>query len=310
MEIRIDEEFRSLLPPQTRQENSAFRESVKRDGIREPIDIWEGEGIVLDGHHRFDAAEVLNLEYEYREHSFPDRAAAMRWIMENQLARRNLNPTQFKLYWGRYYNVTKKGRGDAGMAKITGKTPNPQIEGLAAAKAVAEASGVSRATIERAGKLAESVDNLAHLIRRDYESGKLKMTDDTVHTLASLSKADQSDLARQVHDRDCKSIREALAASYDMVDDDSAEAAVANGSYGKAVTAKLNQAAKLMRDLPDLCGLEKLLVACNSIVSDIDNARAGVRHMTPAAVCKICNGKKCAQCGNHGWVSALEQGKN
>lgn len=96
-EIEIDPEFESVCRKQTEDEKAEFRRNIEKDGYRDPLVVWhDGDRwLLLDGHHR------LRLWKMYHENdpdylpgvcvkSLPDRAAAIIWIVRNQLARRNL----------------------------------------------------------------------------------------------------------------------------------------------------------------------------------------------------------------------------
>jgi hypothetical protein len=82
---------------------------------------------------------------------FKDREAVMDWMDANQLGRRNLSPDAFRLLLGRRYNRTKGSHGGD-------RKSSHQNEGLKkTAETLSEEHGVSKATVERAGKFAEEV---------------------------------------------------------------------------------------------------------------------------------------------------------
>ena len=56
--------------------------------------VWAGENILLDGHNRLDICQAHGIDLEYVEIELADRDAAMLWIEENQLGRRNLTMDQ------------------------------------------------------------------------------------------------------------------------------------------------------------------------------------------------------------------------
>ena len=59
MEIRIDKEFESLIPPLSKDEFMQLEENILKEGIRDPLVVWdgpEGYGILLDGHNRYKIA--------------------------------------------------------------------------------------------------------------------------------------------------------------------------------------------------------------------------------------------------------------
>lgn len=98
----IDPEFQALIPPLGEEERRMLEESIRRDGIRDELRFWRPghmgppeSGILLDGHNRYEIGQRLNLKtFPACEVLLPDRAAALVWILENQLGRRNLTDDQ------------------------------------------------------------------------------------------------------------------------------------------------------------------------------------------------------------------------
>lgn len=89
-ELIIDEEFSSILPPLKEYEFNLLEENLLRDGILDPLKVWNG--ILLDGHARYEIAKRHNLPFKIVEvKSVTDRDDAIIWIIKNQLARRSLN---------------------------------------------------------------------------------------------------------------------------------------------------------------------------------------------------------------------------
>jgi N6-adenosine-specific RNA methylase IME4 len=92
--MRIDPEFRSLIPPLLAEELNQLVNSILSEGCRDPLVVWQEEGILLDGHNRLSICETAGVSYETREISLPDRLEAMIWIRRNQISRRNLTDDQ------------------------------------------------------------------------------------------------------------------------------------------------------------------------------------------------------------------------
>ena len=92
--ITIDKEFKELIPPLTAEEYAQLEENCVREGIRDPITIWEtpsGNRILVDGHNRFEIAAKHGLTWTENIMHFDLREDAMAWIIRNQLGRRNIN---------------------------------------------------------------------------------------------------------------------------------------------------------------------------------------------------------------------------
>lgn len=89
MDLIIDNEFRDLIPPLSDDEFKQLEENLLRDGIRDPLVVWNG--ILIDGHNRYKIAQKHGLEFATTELHFADRNEALHWIITNQLGRRNLS---------------------------------------------------------------------------------------------------------------------------------------------------------------------------------------------------------------------------
>ena len=90
-ELKIDPEFQSLIPPLSDEERAQLEENILRDGIRDPLVIWKEQGILIDGHNRYDIAQKHGLHFRTVEKEFPNRDAVLVWIVQNQSGRRNLS---------------------------------------------------------------------------------------------------------------------------------------------------------------------------------------------------------------------------
>ncbi len=87
-DIKIDPEFKALLPPLTIEELAKLEFNLKEDGCREPLMVWNG--YLVDGHNRYDICTRLQLPFQVNYIDKPDRDSAMLWMLGNQGGRRNL----------------------------------------------------------------------------------------------------------------------------------------------------------------------------------------------------------------------------
>lgn len=94
MSIMVDAEFKALIPPLSPEEYAQLEENCVREGIRDPLVVWatpSGTQILVDGHNRWKiAAEHAGMHFDVVEMKFDTRADAKKWIINNQLGRRNL----------------------------------------------------------------------------------------------------------------------------------------------------------------------------------------------------------------------------
>lgn len=87
--IQIDQEFKDLIPALTEEEYKQLEANILSEGIRDSLLVWNG--ILIDGHNRYEIATKYGLSYDVQEMEFADRAEAERWIILNQFGRRNLS---------------------------------------------------------------------------------------------------------------------------------------------------------------------------------------------------------------------------
>lgn len=88
MRITIDKEFKSLIPPLTADEYAGLEESILNEGCRDALVVWNG--LLVDGHNRYEICTKHNTPYSTVERDFTDRNEAIEWIIKNQFGRRNL----------------------------------------------------------------------------------------------------------------------------------------------------------------------------------------------------------------------------
>jgi len=85
----IDPEFRGIVPPLSPDEREQLEQNIVSDRkCHDPIVLWEG--LIIDGHSRFEICVKHSIEFQIEEMQLESRDAAKAWIIENQLCRRNL----------------------------------------------------------------------------------------------------------------------------------------------------------------------------------------------------------------------------
>lgn len=162
-QIVIDIEFQNLIRPLSDEERKELKESLSSCGLLMPLVVWRNEGktILVDGHNRLSLWKEFDgfnedFEFKTQELYFGNRDNVKEWIIKNQLGRRNLSPDDFKLLVGQLYNQRKKAQGGDRKSKVQ----NDLLIGETTAAVVAAETGVSPATVKRAGKLAAKVEEI------------------------------------------------------------------------------------------------------------------------------------------------------
>jgi len=92
--LHIDPALRDLIIPHQPRELTRLTADLKAHGCRDALVVWEDNGALLDGHARYEICTRLGIPYRLHAIRLRSRAAARRWIIQNQLGRRNINHFQ------------------------------------------------------------------------------------------------------------------------------------------------------------------------------------------------------------------------
>lgn len=99
--LKIDPEFQGKIPPLNAEEEHILEQNmIQERRLLNPLIIWNG--YILDGHSRYRILKHHpEIAFEVKEIQLPDRYAALAWICQNQLGRRNLDPERRKFLMGK-----------------------------------------------------------------------------------------------------------------------------------------------------------------------------------------------------------------
>lgn len=131
--IQIDEELEKLLPPLLKEDYNVLEQSLLKNGFDQKfgrIKVWFGGecdvdnksvGYIIDGHNRYRICKKHNIEldsYCFEAVFMDSKEEVIKWMFENQLARRNLSPTEKYEIVERYTtflnDMAKKNQSDGG----------------------------------------------------------------------------------------------------------------------------------------------------------------------------------------------------
>ena len=103
--IQIDEELKDLLPRLSEDDSNSLTQSLIENGFDQKfgrIKVWfpennDGIGYIVDGHNRYKICSKNGIElsdYCFEPVFFDSKEDVIKWMLENQLARRNLQTIQ------------------------------------------------------------------------------------------------------------------------------------------------------------------------------------------------------------------------
>jgi len=81
MNVKVNEEYKKLLPPLTREEYESLKESIRKN-------------VILDGHNRYEICNELGIEPKFDVKHFDNPLLEKRFVIEANLRRRHLNKFQ------------------------------------------------------------------------------------------------------------------------------------------------------------------------------------------------------------------------
>jgi hypothetical protein len=68
--IKIDKEFKSIIPPLTSEEYAGLEASIQESGCRIPLDVWNET--LIDGHNRYEICTKNNIPFKTKEINISD----------------------------------------------------------------------------------------------------------------------------------------------------------------------------------------------------------------------------------------------
>lgn len=190
--IVIDPEIEALLVPHAPHELALLERSVLADSCRDPLAVWKGRRVLLDGHARLAICRRHALPFAVAEIDLPDRAAAVAWVLARQLARRNLRPLAASYYRGVLHRLT--------VAPPGTRVDLDSGHRVRSAAALAREAGVDERTLRRDARLAADLDAVAGSLgdgfRRSVLAGGAKLTRRDIAGLAAMTAVEQKRFAR------------------------------------------------------------------------------------------------------------------
>ncbi len=207
MELKIDPEFQAAIQPLSPEELAQLESNIKAHGCRDPLVTWND--FIVDGHHRYEICQRLDIPFQTVSMDFPDRAAAKVWMLHNQLGRRNLNDYQRSEIALQLEELLK---GQAKARQLSALKQNAATEDTTAVtvpenlperynergetrNVVAKTAGVSGRTID---KVKAIKDDAIPVIRDMARAGSMSIH--AASRIADLPEETQEEIAEEIND--------------------------------------------------------------------------------------------------------------
>ena len=87
-ELEVNSSLATVMPQLQELELNLLAKSLMEEGCRDPLVTWNG--VIVDGHNRYRICREHQIPFNFIETEFEDVSDAKKWIIRNQLARRNV----------------------------------------------------------------------------------------------------------------------------------------------------------------------------------------------------------------------------
>lgn len=152
MKLSINEELRKLIPALQAEERDLLEISILKEGCRDSIIIWNNT--IIDGHNRYEICVEHEIPFDTKEIEFKNISEAKNWMIDNQLARRNLTDSQRRYFIGKRYEEEKNTHG--GDRKSSGKSCHLKKT----ADDIARDNNVSERTVRNNADYSKAIDEI------------------------------------------------------------------------------------------------------------------------------------------------------
>lgn len=110
LSVYVDEDYLNLIPRPNDEQYEALKQSIQKQGLLEPIKV-NSDGMILDGHTRFEICEELGIPVRYVVKSFNNDEDQKLYAITTNLKRRHLNDFQIvELLEKELYNIKAENR--------------------------------------------------------------------------------------------------------------------------------------------------------------------------------------------------------
>ena len=199
--LKVDEEFKALIPPLSPDERKLLEENLLHDGCREPLCVWNKT--ILDGHNRYEICTRQQIPFKIAHIFLKSREEAIAWICSNQLGRRNITDESRRYLIGKRYKMEQiiGAHNAVGTNQYTRKEVRPKMlaeplfeeTAIRTRERLGKEYRISHATVDKYGMYANAIDSISKAepeLTPKLLSGHIKMSQENVLELSRLSPSD------------------------------------------------------------------------------------------------------------------------
>ena len=203
--LKIDPEFQSQIPPLTDDEFKQLEENILKEGkLISPLIVWNNT--LVDGHNRYAILQKHpEIYFSTMPLPFESREEVLAWICKNQLGRRNLTPEQKKFLMGKQYSSEKRTeafRGNQHTAKKSGSVQSEHNQKpMKTCERIAQENHSSASSVRRAEYYAHGVDvadELSPGFRDWFFREELHIPDYLLENLGKAKPEEQAEIFEEV----------------------------------------------------------------------------------------------------------------
>jgi DNA modification methylase len=260
MDLTIDEEFKDLIPQLTFEEFIQLEKNCLEQGIRDKIIVWpcDNELIIVDGMNRYVISQKHSLPFEITEVDFPDKTQAKRWMIVNQIGRRNITIETRNYLIGKLYSELKLDKLDNLLMgnwqrQIVLSEEETQST---TAQEIADKYKVSEKTVRRSEQFANAIDHLEKKfgsgLKNKILNRELDLTQQDTLLLSKLEEEKQKTIATKLINGDAKTLRDAkIQAHFDTREKEVQSSPITTNNNFEYNKIYLGSAPDVLKTFPD-----------------------------------------------------------
>jgi N6-adenosine-specific RNA methylase IME4 len=201
MQLKIDPEFKSLIPPLSDDERAELRASLQTEGCRDALVVW-GETII-DGHNRYELCGELAIPFKTMQREFETRDHVIVWIVLNQLARRNITQYAKDELMIDHLKPAEDRIGKQRMSEAAKGLPETNKPSHDTQKKLADKAGTSKSGMQQSTYIAKKAPDAIKKAAREGEMSRNRAYEITRH-IEKLPEAHREKAAALCMDHDRK----------------------------------------------------------------------------------------------------------